>query len=175
MTYGYRIPSPLGDIVLRLEDDFLTGLFFAGQKHLPPLPIAPSQYAMPALGRQVREQIDEFFAGERRVFTVPIHLRGTAFQRLVWKALSAIPYGEIVSYGAIAKRIGLDSSAARAVGNANGKNPISLIVPCHRVISSAGELTGYAGGLERKRALLALEEATLNPSRMDLTCLATLA
>ncbi|MFK4443416.1 methylated-DNA-[protein]-cysteine S-methyltransferase [Caballeronia udeis] len=160
MTPGYRIASPLGDIVLRVEDDLLTGLFFVGQKYFPALSIASVQQSMPPVARQAQTQLGEFFAGERRVFTVPLHLRGTAFQRLVWKELSKIPYGVTVSYGTIAQRMGLPCGAARAVGSANGKNPVSLIVPCHRVIASTGDLTGYAGGLDRKQALLALESGS---------------
>jgi methylated-DNA-[protein]-cysteine S-methyltransferase len=157
----YRISSPLGEIVLRAEDDFLTGLFFVGQKNFPTLSVVTVHQRLPRVIQQAREQLAEFFSGDRRVFTVPFYLRGTAFQRLVWQELSAIPYGTIASYGAIAQRIGLASGAARAIGSANGKNPISIIVPCHRVISSTGDLTGYAGGIERKQALLAMERRGL--------------
>jgi len=157
MIPGYRISSPLGEIVLRAEDDFLTGLFFVGQKNFPTLSVVTAHQRMPAVVQQASEQLAEFFAGDRRVFTVPFYLRGTAFQRLVWRELSAIPYGTIASYRAIAQRIDLASGAARAIGSANGKNPISIIVPCHRVISSTGDLTGYAAGIERKQALLAME------------------
>jgi methylated-DNA-[protein]-cysteine S-methyltransferase len=168
MTPGYRIASPLGDIVLRVEDDVLTGLFFVGQKYFPALSIVSVQQSMPLVARQAQTQLGEFFAGERRIFTVPLHRRGTAFQRLVWKELSSIPYGVTVSYGAIAQRMGLASGAARAVGSANGKNPVSLIVPCHRVIASTGDLTGYAGGLDRKQALLALESGSHVDRHADL-------
>ncbi|SRR5258706_11292040 len=157
MRPGYLIPSPLGDIALRVEDDFLIGLFFVGQKYFPTLHATSIQLGAPPIVRQTKEQIDEFFAGERQVFTVPVFMRGSEFQREVWKQLTAIPYGEIVSYGTIAQRMGLTGNAARAVGSANGKNPVSIIVPCHRVIASTGNLTGYAGGIERKQALLALE------------------
>ena len=103
-------------------------------------------------------QLDAYFAGRLRRFDVPLDLRGTAFQRLVWAELAAIPYGETRSYGAIAASIGRPS-ASRAVGAANGRNPVSIIVPCHRVVGVSGSLTGFAGGLETKRRLLALEEA----------------
>ena len=102
------------------------------------------------------EQLDAYFAGELRDFDVPLDMRGTAFQRRVWEALLSIPYGETRSYGAIAAAIGLPS-ASRAVGAANGSNPVSIIVPCHRVIGANGRLTGYGGGVHRKDALLALE------------------
>ncbi|WP_322060456.1 methylated-DNA--[protein]-cysteine S-methyltransferase [Paraburkholderia sp. J63] len=157
MTPGYLTSSPLGDIALRVEDDFLTGLFFSGQKYFPPIPLTRIQGKAPPLVRHAQEQIAEFFAGERRVFTVPIALRGTAFQRRVWTVLAAIPYGSVVSYSDVAKQLGLGTAHARAVGSAVGHNPVSVIVPCHRVLSTSGELTGYAGGVDRKAALLDLE------------------
>ncbi|KWA27172.1 methylated-DNA--[protein]-cysteine S-methyltransferase [Burkholderia territorii] len=163
MTPAFLTPSPLGDIAIRIEDDVLTGLFFVGQKYYPSLAIAPdatggARNASP-LARKVADEIAEYFTGVRESFSVPIHLRGTAFQRSVWKELLAIPFGELVSYGDITERIGLPMSAARAVGGAVGRNPVSIMVPCHRVIGASGSLTGYAGGIERKRALLSLEGA----------------
>ena len=114
----------------------------------------------------VVEQLQEYFAGTRTVFTVPITPVGTAFQQRVWTALRTIPYGETRSYGQLADAIG-NRLAMRAVGAANGRNPISIIVPCHRVIGSDGRLVGYGGGLERKRFLLELEHATLpRPTRL---------
>lgn len=157
MTPGYLIPSPLGDIALRVEDDFLTGLFFSGQKYFPSIPLMRAQGKAPSLVHHAREEIAEFFAGERHVFTVPIALRGTAFQRRVWAVLAAIPYGTVTSYSDVAREVGLGSGHARAVGGAVGRNPVSVIIPCHRVVSTSGELTGYAGGVDRKAALLDLE------------------
>ena len=161
MTHAHLIPSPLGDIAIRIQDDALTGLFFVGQKYYPPLAIAPDADVRSAspLARKVAEEVAEYFTGTRETFSVPIHLRGTAFQRSVWKELLAIPFGELVSYGDITERVGLPMSAARAVGGAVGRNPVSIMVPCHRVIGASGSLTGYAGGIERKRALLSLEGA----------------
>ncbi|WDR88089.1 methylated-DNA--[protein]-cysteine S-methyltransferase [Burkholderia ambifaria] len=161
MTLAHLIPSPLGDIAIRIEDDALTGLFFVGQKYYPSLAIAPEVDARNAssLVRKVAEEVADYFTGTRETFSVPIHLRGTAFQRSVWKELLAIPFGELVSYGDITERVGLPMSAARAVGGAVGRNPVSIMVPCHRVIGASGSLTGYAGGIERKRALLSLEGA----------------
>ncbi|MBW4718017.1 methylated-DNA--[protein]-cysteine S-methyltransferase [Saccharothrix sp. SC076] len=101
-------------------------------------------------------QLEEFFAGKRTEFDLPLTMAGTPFQRTVWEELKAIPFGETVSYGELAARIGRPT-ASRAVGLANGKNPISIIVPCHRVVGSTGSLTGYGGGIERKRLLLAFE------------------
>jgi methylated-DNA-[protein]-cysteine S-methyltransferase len=111
-------------------------------------------------------QLEAYFAGERTDFELPLDLVGTAFQRRVWEALLTIPYGETRSYGEIARQIGAPS-ASRAVGLANGHNPIGIIVPCHRVIGSNGSLTGYGGGLDRKRALLALEKSRTAPALFD--------
>ncbi|MBR7963036.1 methylated-DNA--[protein]-cysteine S-methyltransferase [Burkholderia latens] len=161
MTPAHLISSPLGDIAIRIEEDALTGLFFVGQKYYPPLAIAPDANARNAspLVRKVAEEVAEYFTGTRERFSVPIQLRGTAFQRSVWAQLLAIPFGELASYGDITARVGLPMSAARAVGGAVGRNPVSIMVPCHRVIGASGSLTGYAGGIERKRALLSLEGA----------------
>jgi len=159
MSTGYLVASPLGDIALRVEDEMLTGVFFVGQKYYPSLLLASDQRGLPKIVRNAQEQLAEFFRGERRVFDLPLLMKGTPFQLQVWQQLSRIPYGEIVSYGSMAKSMGLSSGHARAVGTANGKNPISIIVPCHRVIGGSGDLTGYAGGIDRKRALLSLENA----------------
>lgn len=108
-------------------------------------------------------QLNEYFAGERRSFSIPLDMRGTPFQKDVWRALLAIPFGETLNYGQIAKQLG-KSGASRAVGAANGRNPISIVVPCHRVIGSTGKLTGFAGGLDAKSRLLNLETANLHLS-----------
>lgn len=157
MMPGYRVASPLGDIVLRAEDDYLTGLFFAGQKYFPVLTIVAGVQTLPPLVSKAQDELAEYFSGVRTVFSVPIRLRGTPFQRLVWNELRAIPFGAAMSYGALATRLGLAAGSARAVGSAVGRNPVSIIVPCHRVVGSTGDLTGYAGGVERKKALLSLE------------------
>ncbi len=124
-------------------------------------PLSLMQEATPSAAADVFEQthgeLGEYFAGRRRTFSVPLHLEGTAFQKKVWEALLAIPYGEYVSYGDVALAAGLTAGHGRPVGTAVGRNPITLIVPCHRVLSSAGRLNGYTGGLERKFALLELE------------------
>jgi methylated-DNA-[protein]-cysteine S-methyltransferase len=142
--------SPLGVLRLYAHADELVGVYLPDQG-APPAP----QHASPALDATAA-QLDEYFAGARRDFDLPIAPRGTGFQQIVWRALVAIPFGETRSYGALAHTIGRPS-ASRAVGAANGKNPISIIVPCHRVIAASGELTGYAGGLAAKRWLLAHE------------------
>ncbi|HEY1609563.1 MAG TPA: methylated-DNA--[protein]-cysteine S-methyltransferase [Paraburkholderia sp.] len=161
MTPGYLIPTPLGDIALRVEDDFLTGLYFVGQKYFPAVSLMRVERDAPRLVVVARQQIAEFFSGERHAFTLPIRLRGTPFQRRVWAELAAIPYASLTSYRAIALDLGFDADHARAVGSAVGRNPVSVIVPCHRVVATSGGLTGYAGGIDRKAALLALETRSL--------------
>jgi methylated-DNA-[protein]-cysteine S-methyltransferase len=157
MTLAYRFASPLGDIVLRAEDDHLTGVFFAGQKYFPDLAVISDAREGGPLIRRAQDELLEYFAGQRTRFSVALHLRGTSFQRLVWKELLAVPFGALSSYGALAKKLGMPMSAARAVGGAVGHNPVSIIVPCHRIVGATGSMTGYAGGLERKAALLEIE------------------
>jgi methylated-DNA-[protein]-cysteine S-methyltransferase len=153
-------PSPLGHIVYRAENEYLTGLFFVGQKHFPAGISEPTLSDTPPKSRVIgaaREQIAEYFAGERNLFDVALRLNGTPFQQQVWEQLRQIPFGEAWTYGDLARRLGLQAGASRAVGGANGRNPVAIIVPCHRVIGGDGDLTGYAGGVERKQHLLTLE------------------
>lgn len=148
------VDSPIGELLLLGDGQALSGLYMqAGRK---PIAIRRGWELSSSPFAHVRAQLEEYFARERMAFDVPLMLEGDPFERLVWRALQKIPYGETVSYGEVARRIG-HSSAARAVGLANGRNPIAIIVPCHRVIGADGTLTGYGGGLERKRALLELE------------------
>ena len=133
------------------DGESLRGLHFAAGASP-----APGASADRAAFASVLAQLGEYFAGARRTFDVPLDLRGSEFQRAVWAAVLEIPYGETASYGEIARRVGRPGKA-RAVGRANGSNPIAVIVPCHRVIGADGTLTGYGGGLERKRLLLDLE------------------
>ena len=154
--------SPLGSITIAATNTGLAGLWFEDQKHLPPAltgaPIWPTDPSHPVL-KQVSQQLSEYFAGQRVRFDVSIDLAaGTAFQQSVWQALLAIAPGETASYSDISRRIG-KPAAVRAVGAAVGRNPVSIIVPCHRVLGANGALTGYAGGLARKTALLQLEGA----------------
>jgi methylated-DNA-[protein]-cysteine S-methyltransferase len=138
-------PSPVGDILLQADDEGrLTGLFLRHD-----VPAAASDGPFGA----VREQLDAYFAGELEAFDLPLAPHGTPFQQRVWDELTRIPYGETISYLELALRLG-DRKLVRAVGTANGRNPLSVIVPCHRVIGSDGTLVGYGGGLERKRWLL---------------------
>ncbi len=157
--YGL-MTSPLGEILLRAEDNSLTGVFFVGQRYFPSAarpPFAPAATGAPVI-RAACRQLEAFLRGRQRLFDLPLRLHGSAFQQRVWRELTAIPFGGVTSYGAIARGLGLGTGHARAVGAAIGRNPISIIVPCHRVLSGNGGLAGYAGGLDRKRRLLALEQ-----------------
>jgi methylated-DNA-[protein]-cysteine S-methyltransferase len=149
------IPSPVGPLLLSGDEGALTGLRF-GESASP----APGWRRDDGRFREESRQLGEYFAGERTGFDIPLRLDGAAFERRVWDALRAIPHGTTTTYGEVAERIGAPGRA-RAVGAANARNPIAIVVPCHRVIGSGGRLTGYAGGLERKRALLAHEGAIL--------------
>jgi methylated-DNA-[protein]-cysteine S-methyltransferase len=153
---NYR--SPLGTMTVAATEQGLAGLWFEGQRHEPDHSAWPEQADHPVL-RQAMRQLDDYFAGRPAVFDLPLDLaRGTSFQQAVWQALLAIPRGATTSYGGLCRELG-QPSAMRAVGAAVGRNPISIVVPCHRVLGADGSLTGYAGGLERKRALLRLEGA----------------
>ena len=152
---GY-FSSPIGTIRLTGNRDALTSLYFVDE----PCPNeSQPESLLPYL-----EQLQEYFVGTLQEFNIPIELEGTEFQRKVWRSLTEIPYGTTISYGTLAERIGQSIAASRAVGSANGSNPISIIVPCHRVIGSNGKLVGYGGGLWRKRWLLAFERDHCNPS-----------
>ncbi|MCE5336851.1 MAG: methylated-DNA--[protein]-cysteine S-methyltransferase [Desulfobacteraceae bacterium] len=149
--------SPLGRILLLADGSHLTGVYFSGQKYEPSLDPASKYNPDSGIFRDAVSQLGGYFAGKQRRFDLPLRAEGTPFQMEVWAALMEIPFGETATYGELAERIGR-KEAARAVGAAVGRNPISIIVPCHRVIGRGGSLTGYAGGLERKRALLELEK-----------------
>lgn len=156
-TAQTTIDTPLGRLLLARTAKGLAGVWFEGQKHHP-APLAVLRRPDDALLRRAADQLHAYFSGEAVVFDVPLDLQGTPFQRSVWQALLAIPGGQTRSYGEIANALGA-ASAVRAVGAAVGRNPVSVIVPCHRVVGRDGALTGYAGGVERKRALLELEGA----------------
>lgn len=160
----HRTPSPWGDLLLAATPHGLCSMWFAHcQKHVPDMSAWPA--GRNAWIDQAQAQLEEYFAGQRRAFDVPLDLSaGTAFQQSVWRAILTIPMGKVVSYSSIAQ--GLNNPAAvRAVGAATGRNPVGIIVPCHRVVGATGALTGYAGGLERKVALLKLEGASTMPPR----------
>ncbi len=152
------VDSPIGPMTVVAEEGAVVGVWMDDQRHLPP----DETFGHPDTGdsvvlKEAERQLGEYFAGHRTDFDLPLAAKGTPFQRRVWDALREIPYGQTISYGELARRIG-QSNASRAVGLANGKNPISIVVPCHRVIGSSGKLVGYGGGLVRKQTLLELEQ-----------------
>ncbi len=153
------VGSPVGPLTLVAADGILTGLYMYSQRHRPRQESFGEPDATPF--GEVAEQLEDYFAGRRTEFDLPVSLAGTPFQRRVWAALREIPFGETLSYGQLADRIG-QPTAARAVGLANGRNPIGIIVPCHRVVGSSGSLTGYGGGVERKQYLLDFERRVNN-------------
>lgn len=146
--YCENVPTPVGTLCVCSDGDAVTGIHFGAGE--------PGE-ACPVTG-QARQQLTEYFAGQRREFDLPLAPAGTDFQRRVWELLREIPYGETVTYGELARRLG-NPRAARAVGMACNRNPIAIVVPCHRVVGSTGSLTGYAGGLDAKAFLLKLEGA----------------
>ena len=163
MQYISHYNSELGDILLAADDKSLTGLWFEGQKYYA-RGLEPGYTEKDTLVIEAAKSwLDEYFAGKSPDLHVPLHLKGTDFQLSVWAELCRVPYGRTVSYGDIAEKLASDKGKAhalsRAVGNAVGHNPVSIIVPCHRVIGSDGRLTGYAGGIDRKKKLLDLEKA----------------
>ncbi|MCG2623306.1 methylated-DNA--[protein]-cysteine S-methyltransferase [Arthrobacter sp. I2-34] len=147
--------TPIGELTLVAENGALSAIYFPGHKRLPDTSAFGARTE--AGFSEAKRQLAEYFAGERTVFTLPLAPRGDAFQLKVWELLQTIPYGQTRTYGQLARQLG-DPHLAQAVGNANGRNPLSIVVPCHRVIGADGSLVGYAGGLERKRFLLELEE-----------------
>jgi methylated-DNA-[protein]-cysteine S-methyltransferase len=156
MQYFDYYPSPLGKMLLVASDTALTGLHFVDEKYYPGIATDWQQNPETIMLARARKQLDLYFAGKLTEFDLPVEPDGTAFQRGVWCELQKIPYGTTINYGTLAQRIG-NASASRAVGAANGRNPISIVIPCHRVIGANGDLTGYAGGMARKEALLRLE------------------
>ena len=154
--------SPLGEITLAGSGEFLTGLWFDGQKYFPQNLISESVFAALPIFTQTKQWLDIYFSGKSPDFTPPIYQQTTPFRKEVYELLLSIPYGHTVTYGEIAKILsnkrGGKKVSARAVGGAVGHNGISLIVPCHRVVGANGSLTGYAGGLDKKTALLKLEK-----------------
>jgi methylated-DNA-[protein]-cysteine S-methyltransferase len=153
--------SPVGEVRIVERDGMITDIeFFPFRANTDGRPIGDRDDANPVLARTV-EQLTAYFARDRKDFDLPLAPHGSAFQRRVWDALLGIGYGETASYGEIAHRLGMTNAASRAVGSANGRNPIAIVIPCHRVIGAKGTLIGYAGGLERKQTLLGLEQDAL--------------
>lgn len=153
-----RLKTPLGTLVAIAAGGVVTGLHFDGGRHAPE--IAPEwreePYASPL--RECAEQLADYFAGKRQCFDLPVAPRGTPFQQRIWREIAKVPYGATITYAELAVRAGAPGSA-RAAGAATGRNPLAIVVPCHRIVGSGGALTGYAGGLPRKERLLALEGA----------------
>ena len=156
MPYYDFYKSPRGRMLLVADDQALIGVYFVGQKYQPRIEGDWIRNTRHALLRQVKRELAEYFGGTRTHFTIKMAPHGTPFQHAVWKAISGVGFSQTISYGELARRAGCPGSA-RAVGAATGRNPISIIVPCHRIVGSNGALTGYAGGVAKKHALLALE------------------
>ena len=154
MRYFGQYESPLGLITIQCDEQGITGIWFETHATRPE-DLGAQEQDLPLL-QQAKSQLEQYFARQRHEFTVPLSLYGTVFQCQVWRALMSIPFGETRSYQDLAEQIG-NPKAVRAVGSANGRNPISVLVPCHRVVGKNGQLSGYAGGVERKQALLELE------------------
>lgn len=168
MEYISHYKSPLGKILLSADEIGLTGLWFEGQKYYAwKLSEDAAERELGVFG-ETKRWLDLYFAGKEPGFMPPVHMRGTDFQLSVWEILRQIPYGKTVTYGDIARKIaearGLDHMSAQAVGSAVGHNRISIIIPCHRVVGADGSLTGYAGGVEKKKALLSLENKPCSSS-----------
>ena len=148
----------LGDLILTANETQLTGIYFAGRKHVPAaLKDWKRDPSHPVLKKAARE-LEDFLSGKRKNFTVPLHADGTEFQHKVWEQIARIPFGKTITYSELARRAGRPE-AIRAAGAATGRNPLAIIVPCHRVVAKSGALQGFAGGLETKKRLLALEQA----------------
>lgn len=157
-------PSPLGPVLLAAAPQGLSGIWFVGQQHAPDHSAWPQDDAHPVL-HAAHAQLMAYLDGQRQTFDLPLQfVQGTPFQQAVWRALQDIAFGHTTTYGDIAQRIG-KPQAVRAVGAAIGRNPWSVVVPCHRVVGANGSLTGYAGGLDRKQHLLALEARMSSPIR----------
>jgi methylated-DNA-[protein]-cysteine S-methyltransferase len=180
-TYTCRFDTPLGQMSAAAGGQALTGLWFLGQKYFPDTSAWTEQPELPVF-KELKLWLDDYFAGKNPVCTFSLAPQGSSFRQEVWKALLEIPYGQLSSYGELGRKVARmrntantgDEAAfkpvpARAIGGAVGHNPISIIIPCHRIVGADGSLTGYAGGLERKKALLELESSIASPSVLPLT------
>ncbi len=166
MQYINYYESPFGRILLSSDGAALTGLWFEGQKYFARGLEESSEEKSLEIFEMTNQWLNRYFAGEEPDLLVPVHFTGTGFQKEIWEILLTIPYGQTITYGEIAKKLalkrGLSSMSSQAVGGAVGHNPISIIVPCHRVVGANGSLTGYAGGIEKKIALLELEKVNIS-------------
>jgi len=170
MTTGKRImksyntiKTPMGDLMLVANTSELIGLYFAGCDHIPAELKQWKRDARHPILRQANVQLQEYFTGKRTEFSLPLHVTGTDFQERVWWQIALIPYGKTISYADLAYKAG-KPKAVRAAGANTGRNPLSIVIPCHRVIGKNGGITGYAGGLDKKRYLLELEKSTVKMS-----------
>lgn len=166
MTYLYRYRSPLGGITVSADGSEITGLWFDGQRHFgDTLPPDCEEKSLPVFA-ETKKWLDLYFGGQAPSFTPPLKMETTPFRKAVWEILMTIPFGQTMTYGEIAERLagqmGLAKMSAQAVGGAVGHNSVSLIIPCHRVVGANGNLTGYAGGIEKKVQLLTMEKADMS-------------
>jgi methylated-DNA-[protein]-cysteine S-methyltransferase len=169
MKLTCSMPSPLGTILLvaNAPGEALGGIYLERQKYFPDDAAAWNESPRLPVFRKAVAQLHEYFAGTRTVFDLALAPEGTPFQRNIWRAIGAVPFGATITYGELARRCGRPS-AVRAAGAATGRNPLTIVIPCHRIVGSNGALTGYAGGLERKRALLTLEARHANDLLLEL-------
>ena len=158
MTDYIIIPTPMGEMILVSDGTTLCEAHFVGGRDCPSVPDRPELEQKTYLLEQAAHELEFYFAGKLREFTVPLRAVGTPFQQRVWAGIAEIPYGRLLSYGELAARL---KTGARAVGSATGRNPLCIFIPCHRVVGYAGAITGYGGGLDKKRALLTLEGITI--------------
>ena len=158
MIYYLKTSTPLGEMILISDGTALCKADFIGEKHSPPLPDHSERDQKDGLLGQAARELELYFAGKLREFTVPLRPVGTLFQQRVWAGISGITHGRLLSYGTLAAKL---KTGARAVGAATGRNPINIFIPCHRVVGHSGAITGYGSGLHRKRALLTLEGITV--------------
>lgn len=166
--YVKRMQTPIGEIAIYANERAITGLYMGKYNHAKSVDarFRSAREKDTAVLLKARQEIDAYFAGKLKTFTVPVEVSGTAFQKTVWRALGDIGYGKLMTYGDIAKRIG-NSRACRAAGGAIGSNPVSIIIPCHRVIGSNATLTGFGGGLPAKRRLLEIEGHRIRKNKIE--------
>jgi methylated-DNA-[protein]-cysteine S-methyltransferase len=169
MKLTCSMPSPLGTILLVADapGEALAGIYLERQKYFPDDAAAWNESPHVPVFRNAVAQLREYFAGTRTVFDLPLAPEGTPFQRDVWTAIAAVPFGATITYGELARRCGRPS-AVRAAGAATGRNPLTIVIPCHRIVGGGGAMTGYAGGVDRKRALLTLEARRANDLLLEL-------
>ena len=161
--YYSNINSPLGELMLVADDSALTGLYFAGCDHVPAVIDDWTLDAQHPVLQQTSKQLHQYFAGKRTSFSIPMRFTGTDFQKRVWAEIARIPYGKTISYTHLAERAGTPH-AIRAAGTTTGRNPVSIVIPCHRVVGKDGGMCGFAGGLQRKQHLLELERSKVTDS-----------